>query len=202
MSIFEIEQHSPLQLDDGNTQKIHRLCNYNDLNIQFLGIQYISFNNVYYYNPHQFLCEHLGIRSTSENPVLPVHRMPSRWGNNIVRHRDWTGSPTQSGPPHHSDHPHLWAWLNRTTTVGSMKLTSSLASPPSIRLVLHGIRSSSPEASLDLSVVGHWVWMMWLRETLGWGGGGSELPLMLDHDGDIEMARPCTDVITVEGHDG
>jgi hypothetical protein len=33
---------------------------------------------------------------------------------------------------------------------------SSLASPPPIRPVLHGIGLSSPRASLDRSTVGHW----------------------------------------------
>jgi hypothetical protein len=30
--------------------------------------------------------EHLGAGSTDENPILPVHWMPSRWGNNHVWH--------------------------------------------------------------------------------------------------------------------
>jgi hypothetical protein len=52
-----------------------------------------------------FYGELLGAGSTDENPVLPVHRMPSRWGNNQVWHRDGTSSLTPRGPPHRSDHP-------------------------------------------------------------------------------------------------
>jgi hypothetical protein len=46
MSLFENELRSPLQLEGTNKQNIYRLFNYNNLSIQFLCIQYISYNPV------------------------------------------------------------------------------------------------------------------------------------------------------------
>jgi hypothetical protein len=63
------------------THKIHRLCNYNDLHIQFLHTKNISFNIVFSIIHINFYGEHLGVGLTGENPCPACAR---RWGNNLV----------------------------------------------------------------------------------------------------------------------
>jgi hypothetical protein len=105
VTIFEIEQRSPLQPDDRNTQK------YTDYVITMISTSsfYVSkssvstsFTSIIHIN---FYGEHLGVGSTNENLVLPVHWTPSWWGIDPLRHRDQTSSSTWSGPPHRFDHP-------------------------------------------------------------------------------------------------